>query len=359
VHGVTVMSQCVHDIIADRGRWRVNRLWLGGARGLDDINRRSIAKFVAFARLLGTLAGQVLTGVRHDLAYLTLAPWTHAALRDGLLAGAAKALSRRTFVHLHGEGLDRLLASSALRDRVLRRLLAGTELITATSGAAETAKRSHLFAGVVMLPNTVPDPIPPPDLVQKTGAGTGPLRIGYLANLDPRKGALRFIDAIAAVTRAGSSLRAVIAGPATPLLSREALTELVAARGLTPVVEVTGAKYGREKDAFWRNLDVFLYLSSHDHAPLVVIEALSYGVAPIVLDTGGIAEMLGPELAHNVLRRNGEPFEFEQRAAARLRSYIDAPDRLMADRRAARERYLSNFSEREFARRCVAILKGG
>ena len=147
--------------------------------------------------------------------------------------------------------------------------------------------------------------------------------IGYLANLDPRKGVLRFVDSLAAAHAAGVPFEAVIAGPATPFLSKDGVLARIDGLGLGGIVAVEDGKYGTEKDTFLRGLDVLLYPSLHDHAPLVVIEALSYGVVPIVIDTGGIQEILGAGLSQNVFhaQSGGEPFEtFVTRALERYAS---------------------------------------
>jgi glycosyltransferase involved in cell wall biosynthesis len=352
VHGVTVMTQRVRDLVLDDGRWAVEHRWLGGSKSLQDVNRRTMKKYAEFAGLLLGLVLRGLTGPRADVAYTTLAPWTHAALRDALLAGAAKGVSARTLVHLHGEGLEGLLEGGSLKARLSRRMLKGTELIACTSGAAQIAERSGLFARVTLLPNSVADPGPVP----KPAAGRK-IRIGYLANLDPRKGVLRFVDALAAAHAAGVPFEAVIAGPATPFLSKDGVVARIDELGLQGVVAVDDGKYGAEKDAFLRGLDVLLYPSSHDHAPLVVIEALSYGVVPIVIETGGIPEILGAGLTRNVFHAKPDGEAFETFVTRALDRYACDPALLAADRAKARARYLETYTEADFTRRCRAILE--
>jgi glycosyltransferase involved in cell wall biosynthesis len=352
VHGVTVMTQRVRDLVADDGRWAIEHRWLGGSKSLQDVNRRTAKKYLEFAGLLLGLVIRRATGPRADVAYTTLAPWTHAALRDGLLAGAAKGISARTLVHLHGEGLDRLLEGGSLKSRLSRWMLKGTELIACTSGAAHLAERSGLFARVTLLPNSVPDP----GHSHRPPAG-GKIRIGYLANLDPRKGVLRFVDALAAAHCAGVPFEAVIAGPATPFLSKNDVLARIDGLGLGGVVAVEDGKYGAEKDNFFRGLDILLYPSLHDHAPLVVIEALSHGVVPVVIDTGGIQEILGGGLSRNVFHAQSGDEPFETFVTRTIERYACDPSQLAADRAKARARYLEMYTEADFVRRCRAILE--
>src|SRR5262249_43656914 len=196
-----------------------------------------------------------LRNERYSIAYVTLAPWTHTALRDALLAGVCKALARRTLVHLHGEGLSELLSGTNIQQCLAQRLLRSTELITATPEAARLGRASGQFARVHRLPNTVPDPVP------HVSTAHAVLRCGFLANLDPRKGALRFVDVMEALLGAGLAVTGTLGGTSTNMLSVGDLEELVASRKLAHIVSVLGPLSGSAKARFWSNLDLFVYPS--------------------------------------------------------------------------------------------------
>ena len=161
---------------------------------------------------------------------------------------------------------------------------------------------------------------------------------------------------MAALVEAGVPVTGTIAGPSTSWLSVDQAKTLVAERGLDRQVSVVGPIFGADKDRFWRNLDVLIYLSEHDHAPLVLIEALSYGVAPITLATGGIAGMMGEDLAANVLPRDLPPAELAAKIIARLTDYAASSARLDRDKQRARARYMAEFTEPLFHARLGALL---
>lgn len=209
VHGASVVSKRAYDIMSDRDDMAITHVWLGGAVTLQDVGQKSAAKMLAFARFLMTLAWLFVTGKRYSIAYLTLAPFSHAALRDGLLIAMSKLVARRTLVHLHAEGLDLVMAGASLPKRVLRRLIHGAELITITEKVAASVRATNHFTAVHLLPNCAGDPGAPM-------LSTAPaLRCGYLANLDPRKGVLRFLDCIEDFRRQGLTVTGQIAGPST------------------------------------------------------------------------------------------------------------------------------------------------
>lgn len=350
VHGVTTMTARVKNLMEGFEGFRVEQLWAGSAASLDDIDSKSLGKILEFATLNLRLMGRKLGGERYDVVYLTFVPWSHAALRDALIAWWGKRLGRRTLVHLHGEGLEEIAVGRNLKARLVRPLVAGTELIAITSRSAEVAEASGLFARVIRLPNAAPDP----GTVDLTTGST--LRFGFLGNLDPRKGVLRFVDTLASLVEAGLPVRGDIAGASTRHLTVEGLRDLIASRGLAAHVTAHGALHGADKVRFLSSLDVMVYLSRHDHAPLVLIEGLASGLVPIAFDTGGVAEIMGPEFGSHVLAPDLSDGQLADSIGGIVRGYLAQPLSLAADRRRARDRYEAQYTEHRFEQRWRQIL---
>ncbi len=352
VHGASVVSKRAYDIMSDRDDLAITHMWLGGAVTLHDVGQKSAAKMLAFARFLMTLAWLFVTGKRYSIAYLTLAPFSHAALRDGLLIGMSKLVARRTLVHLHAEGLDLVMAGASLPKRILRRLIRGAELITITEKVAASVRATDHFATVHLLPNCAEDPGAP-------SLSTAPaLRCGYLANLDPRKGVLRFLDCIEDFQRQGLTVTGQIAGPSTGDLTTDQLEHEVERRGLSGVVDVIGPLYGDKKTEFFQGLDLFIYLSQRDYFPLVLIEAMACGVVPIVYDNQGERELVGPTFAANVIAPD-LPVEAMTAGVRRIvRRYGESRSELAKDKEAARAYYRARYTEDRFRDGLNAIVDG-
>lgn len=119
-----------------------------------------------------------------------------------------------------------------------------------------------------------------------------PLIIGHLANLSAAKGLSIVIDSTSRARAAGQSVKLVLAGP---VAGQTASNEIARAReSLQNAVDVTGPLYGEEKDWFYNSIDIFLFPTRYKYEaqPLVVYEAISYGVPVIATEAGYIAEML-------------------------------------------------------------------
>lgn len=340
-HGQSAVAALVRDVFETDAGMIVDQRWRGGAQSNTEIGKKTLGKYLGFARLLIELFTLFIIGRRYDIAYLGIAPWAHTAFRDAILIGVAKLLANRTWVHAHGAGLPELIGRPGPSGVAVRTLLAGTELIAITEDVARDARKSGIFARILPLANMASDPGDPAVSTATT------LTIVCLGNLDPRKGVLDFVDVVSTLAKYDDRVRGVIIGGPTVHLDVEDVKKRAAGHGAESAIQVTGWVSEERKNALLAEADIFLYLSRHDLAPVVLIEALAHGCVPIVLDTGGIAEMAGPELAANVLEFHKDTVPIT-RVRALIENYLNDADALARDKARARKRYLNAFTPKIF-----------
>lgn len=114
----------------------------------------------------------------------------------------------------------------------------------------------------------------------------GELVLGHLSNLTEDKGALRFLDLFARLRRKGIFVKGKIAGPAHDPKVKAAIQTTAAE--FPDTFQWLGPLYGADKDAFYENIDVFVFPSSYanEAQPLVLLEALARGAAVLTTDRG-------------------------------------------------------------------------
>ena len=138
-------------------------------------------------------------------------------------------------------------------------------------------------------------PGPPPlELRRSLGIPDGALVVGSIGRLEKVKAYERLIAAVARMRSGdhGLPVHGVIWGDGS---ERPALEAAVRDAGLAGVVRLPG--WTESPALAHRLLDVFA-LSSHSEGTSVsLLESLSSGTAPVVMDVGGNADVLGPELA--------------------------------------------------------------
>ncbi len=349
-HGQSMISGTVHDIFRDTAKSEVVHLWKGGAKSATDVGKRSLSKYVEFAHMVLILIGYLFSLKRFDVAYMGVAPWAHTITRDAILMFLSKLLAKRVWVHIHGEGLDKFTKPSTLKEKLISKAFKGVELISLTKADFSKAKNSAHFSKVHLLPNFAIDPGKPKFQTRKT------LHLGTIGNLDPRKGVFDFVETVHQLKQNGVRVKATIMGGPTAQLSVEAMKTHVMDKGLEKEITVTGRVTDEEKHAVLANIDIFLYPSRHDLAPLSLIEAISHGCVPIVFATGGIPEIVSPYFAKNVMPVEMDRHMFAKAAADIIAAYRKDPKSLKADAKHIRAHFLEMYSEEKFRTNVLNML---
>jgi glycosyltransferase involved in cell wall biosynthesis len=139
----------------------------------------------------------------------------------------------------------------------------------------------------------------------------------FLSRLIPRKGADLLIEAFAQACPGKGRL--VIAGPEGEAGYRAYLEGCAAKSGVENRVIFPGPVYDDEKNALYRDADLFVLPSRYENFANVAAEAMACGVPVILSDTCGISELVQKEQAGLVV-----PVEKNQIAAS-IRSLFADP----------------------------------
>lgn len=153
-----------------------------------------------------------------------------------------------------------------------------------------TGSDSSLKAKAVWLPENAIDPARFPEIHDDPPAPLPgePLRVAFLGRLVPYKGADMLLEAAAPLLRAGRMTLEIIGGgpqmeELRSIAAREKIEEAVSFPGWVPHHEVR---------AHLAKARVFAFPSVREFGGGVVLEAMALGLAPVVLDYGGPAELV-------------------------------------------------------------------
>lgn len=184
--------------------------------------------------------------------------------------------------------------------RDLHRLLPGlhaTRKLASTLIAASrhtyqeiTGNESSLDQKTLWLPENAIDPerFPEIHLLPAPPAPGVPLRVAFLGRLVPYKGADMLLEAAAPLLRSGRITLEIIGdGPQLP-----ALKELVAKEQVQDAVIFAGWVPHAQVRSHLSSAQIFAFPSVREFGGGVVLEAMALGLAPIVLDYGGPAELI-------------------------------------------------------------------
>lgn len=200
----------------------------------------------------------------------------------------ARAFGYRIFLHHHTSG--HTLAKST-RFSILAFLMGNhTSHIALSERMASDLRRNYSSVRNVVVCGNAYSVNVPSGVLDRAGI-VGAFRIGMLSNLTFDKGLNIAIDAAFRAQKVGLDVIFVIAGPT---IGRGPACALETARLRAPeLFEILGEIKNSRKDTFFKSIDTFLFPSVYkgEAQPLVLLEAMSYGLPVISTDIGYAKEL--------------------------------------------------------------------
>jgi glycosyltransferase involved in cell wall biosynthesis len=144
------------------------------------------------------------------------------------------------------------------------------------AAAGQPPQRLAKLFNMIRRPEALPAPAPP----------RAPPVVGAMGRFVPKKGFDVFLSALARLKAEGRPFRAALAGAGE---LEGALKAKAAALGLQDVVSFPG--WVRDKAAFFRDIDLFAFPSSHDVCPVVLLEAFLWAKPVVLTDCPGPREI--------------------------------------------------------------------
>lgn len=286
---------------------------------------RGISKVLSLGAALCACALGRARGYRD----LYLAPHSGGGLvYSSVLAGASRLLGFRLYVHYHsfknmGRRARLMAAFVRLCGAEALHIVLGPSMAVGLKAHYPEARNIFILSNATFLPER-------PALER---CPTTRLRIGHLSNLSRAKGLDSVIDCMRRLLAAGVDAELVLAGPATNGAARALLDE--ARSDLAGRLVWLGPVDPEEIDRFYKRIDIFLFPTIYEHEaePLVVIEALSFGVPVLATERGCIAGVLDGS--------GGYAFggDFVSAAVQRIRAWAESRGSLAEASARARERF--------------------
>lgn len=243
-------------------------------------------------RVLGTMRGCLaILRKRGDFCVYTVCESGWGVVYNAAILACARIKRAPVFLHHHtsahfiedssrlklvarlsGPAAVHLVLSDAMRERFI-------EVIGLDYGRCVVLHNSSIVADQV-------------ERSERNISHNGVLHVGFLANITREKGVAKSIAVLEKLLAAGVPAKLRLAGPLADDFSKKLVQ--AAMKRMPDSVEWVGPVSGGDKDAFYRSLDVFVFPSEYrfEAQPLVVLEALSYGVPCLVTDQGYMGELV-------------------------------------------------------------------
>lgn len=228
-----------------------------------------------------------------DLVYFTIPPHGGGFYASVPLVLLLKIYRRKILYHFHGKGFQNSARNSVVYRSLIRWATRNTYAILLSERLGPDAEDLVLSDTLWFVPNFAPD-IPQSHLKIEDGVP----HLIFLSNLIESKGPLELVAALELLKLRGVSFRATFAGNPHPPITFDNFLSDIKTKDLQDCVAYAGPVYGKEKDALLRSADILVLPTRYPNEafPLVVLEAMAYGLAVIATAEGAIPDMVSHDV---------------------------------------------------------------
>jgi glycosyltransferase involved in cell wall biosynthesis len=264
---------------------------------------RSVDEAGAFQVRKGLVLLQTLTSIvmgrwrshAQILYYPPAGPMINSVIRDIVLLICTRWLFKSTVFHFHAAGLPEFCHRLPWWLKPFINLAyRNADLAIFVSERVASAECAFTAKEIVVIPNGIPDSsqLALSDLRE---VRDGVTRILFMGILCEGKGLLTLIEACSELQKVGLSFHAVCAGAFASDTFKREVEQLVKKGGLSEVIEFPGVLSGANKWRAFREADVFCFPSHYEseNCPVVLIEAMSFGLPVVTTHWRGIPDVIG------------------------------------------------------------------
>ena len=341
-HGQAVATKVLFD--HDWPGFRVLRLRMAYSAGEANVGKFRIGKLMHLASLIFKSWWVLLRNHPCCLYYPPASPNLIPVLRDIIYLFAVRPFSSGVILHYHAGGLPAYIANL---NPVLRffarfaygRAKAGIEISKSVGESELTFAPVNEFyvANGLDVPRL-------PSVGERLRDGNT-IRILYLAGLRATKGVMDIVHTAEELKGRGIDFIFDVAGPWQEKDTRRSFEEAMEEAGVADCIVMHGRVTGEEKWKLYQNASLFFFPSHYEseNFPLVLIEAMAFGLPVVATRWRGIPEMV-MDGETGALCEVSSPKQF----AAALDKIISSEDLLKAMSLAAQDRYASNYTRESF-----------
>lgn len=304
------------------------------SNNIEDLEVFNFQKVLKFLHLSAAVFAKGILN-RPDFVYFTFSPRGIAFARDLIFIALIRLLRLPCLFHIHGKShmnnssrLSKMLYRWAFNAG--RVILLSPRLYDEFSHVIDKGNCCYLENGIV--DNGAEE--------LETGESKYVL---FFSNMDVSKGILVLLKALRELRDSGTKVTSQFAGQWGSREQETLFCSSVKELNLEDVVCYRGPLYGREKHLAFKNAGVMVLPSFNDAFPLVLLEAMSYGVPVIGTYEGGIPDIVADGETGFLIQKNDHVKLAEK--IALLLSDEDLRRRMGA---AARKRFQENFTSEIF-----------
>ena len=349
VHGSSMVGQLIRDSRLINGSFDTKYINLLISRSVDESGSTSVSKLFRFIRSWFMLLFELIKE-KPNLCYFALTATGNAFYKDATLVFLLKLFRVKTVFHLHNKGVKKN-ESSKINNFLYRYVFNNNSVILLSSYLYDDIKTFVSKNRVHICHNGVEDVVKMD--IRNQNEDSGPIKILFLSNLIESKGVFVLIEACGILQEKGYEFSCAFVGGEGDINSHQFNKEIEKV-GVNGCVEYLGKKYGDDKNEVYLDADIFVLPTFYDNEcfPLVLLEAMQYGLPVVSTYEGGIRDIVEDGVTGFLVSQNNA-FEL----AEKLEVLINNESLRIDMGKAGRRKYEKEFTLQIFETKLQEILQ--
>lgn len=206
-----------------------------------------------------------------------------STFRKAAVAKAVKEVGTPLLLHSHSSSYGFYDDLPEVGKRKVREFLGSADRFIALSESWRDHYAEKGAKNISVLPNPV---VIPSDVADRSGRST--VTTVFMGAMGDRKGAFDLAEAFIPVAKSRPNARLIMAGNGEV----DRVRKILADGGVADQTEIYDWVGPDERDQLLRRADAFILPSYNEGLPMAMLEAIGYGLPPIVTPVGGIPEVI-------------------------------------------------------------------
>jgi glycosyltransferase involved in cell wall biosynthesis len=293
IHGASLTNDLVYNSAVINSSLKKRLLRINYNTDLSSINKFNLTKILKYIKLYFRFIYELLF-FRPYLIYYTIPPTGKGLYKDILFVLTIKLFFVKPVYHLHGKGIYENTKNSKFKKFIHRWVYSNAVVIHLSDNLLSNeikrlqTKKSELFV--------VNNGLPVQQLLINSTIKNKFINILFLSNITLSKGIIMSLKVLRELIKTHRNIRFNIIGDFRDDVTRKTVKNFIDSNKLKKYVTFFGALYGDEKFRLVSKMDFLLYPSFNDAYPLVLLEALQFGIPIVASNQGAIPEMINDEV---------------------------------------------------------------
>ena len=287
IHGAAMMGKYIQESELINSSFDCFCINLATAGSLSDIGHVSLEKLLKYLLLLRYIS-HVVKEIRPELVYITPNAGGKAFFKDFIVVQMLKSMGCKIIAHYHNKGVS-AYQSKWIYNFLYKRFFSNLKVILLAENLYKDIAKYVKREDVYICPNGIPN------LRKGEFEARRKNEVPYLlflSNLLINKGVFVLLDALRILKEKGYLFNCQYVGGETAEINAVQFFEEVNKRELSDLVTYVGRKVREEKEAFFRQADIFVFPTYYETFGLVNLEAMEYKLPVISTNEGGIPDIV-------------------------------------------------------------------